>query len=61
MFIGVVGLFVFCLATVANAKGLPDTVAKVKPSIVGIGTYLPTRGAQSQLHGTGFFDYFVGC
>lgn len=51
---GVVGLLVLCLATVANANGLADTVAKVKPSIVGVGTYLPTRAPQSQLHGTGF-------
>lgn len=50
----VVTLFIICLATAVNAEGLAGTVAKVKPSIVGVGTYLPTRGPQSQLHGTGF-------
>jgi len=39
---------------VVNAGDLADTVVKVKPSVVGVGTYLPTRAPQSQLYGTGF-------
>lgn len=36
------------------AETLPETLVKVKPSIVGVGTYLPTRAPQSSLQGTGF-------
>jgi len=43
-----------CLVTVVHGADLPDTVAKIKPSIVGVGTYLPTRAPQSLLQGTGF-------
>lgn len=40
----------------AHAEGqtLPDTVAQVKPSIVGIGTYQRTRRPPGLLRGTGF-------
>lgn len=48
----VVGLLSLGLVRTVNAASLPDTIVKIKPSIVGVGTYLPTRG--SQLHGTGF-------
>ena len=49
-------LFVLLLSLSSNslAASLPDTIAKVKPSIVGVGTYLPTRQPRSQLQGTGF-------
>jgi serine protease Do len=33
---------------------LPATVAKVKPSIVAVGTYMALRGTQKQPRGTGF-------
>lgn len=36
------------------ASSLADTIAVVKPSIIGIGTYLPTRQPRSYLKGTGF-------
>lgn len=36
------------------AAGLADTVAKIKPSIVGVGSYQSTRAPQSHLMGTGF-------
>ncbi len=36
------------------AAGLPDTLVRVKPSILGIGTYQPTRRPPSRLMGTGF-------
>ncbi len=38
----------------AIAGSLPETIAKVKPSIVGIGTFHPTRAPRSRLYGTGF-------
>ncbi len=50
----VFSIIVLCLATLVRAEALPDTVIKVKPSIVGVGTYLPTRAPQSRLQGTGF-------
>jgi S1-C subfamily serine protease len=34
--------------------GLPETVARVRPSIVGVGTVLPTRQPPGQFVGTGF-------
>lgn len=37
-----------------GASGLPDTIVKIKPSIMGVGTYLPTRRPPSRLLGTGF-------
>ncbi|WP_240476428.1 S1 family peptidase [Marinobacterium rhizophilum] len=37
-----------------QASELADTVSAVKPSIVGIGTYLPGRRPPSRLLGTGF-------
>lgn len=33
---------------------LPTTLARIKPSIVAIGTYLPTRRPDAVFHGTGF-------
>lgn len=47
-------MVLLCFAATVRAAGLPDTVAKIKPSIVGVGTYLPTRAPQSRLQGTGF-------
>ncbi len=43
------------LAPAAVAAGnLADLVARVRPSIVGIGTYLPTRRPPANLEGSGF-------
>ncbi len=47
-------LVVLTLFQTAYADNLPDTLAKVKPSVVGVGTYQPTRAPQSRLQGTGF-------
>lgn len=33
---------------------LPDTIAKIKPSIVAVGTFLPTRNPRGLFLGTGF-------
>jgi len=43
--------FVLCSA---QAQGLAETLLKVKPSIVGVGTYLPSRGQRNIFLGTGF-------
>lgn len=47
-------LLVCCNPVQLLAAPLADTIALVKPSIVGVGTYLPTRQPRSQLLGTGF-------
>lgn len=45
--------FNYCVASV-HAEGLADTLLKVKPSIVGVGTFLPSRSPRSIFLGTGF-------
>jgi len=42
------------LAAAPVAADLPATVAKVKPSIVAVGTFMALRGTQKQPRGTGF-------
>jgi len=49
---GLVG--VLALATAPVRADFPDTVSKVKASVVAVGTYLPTRSPQFQFLGTGF-------
>ncbi len=44
----------FSIAFNAKAEQLPDTLLKVKPSIVGVGTFLPSRSPRSIFLGTGF-------
>jgi len=41
-------------AYAARAADLPDTVARIKPSIVGVGTFLKTRNPSATFVGTGF-------
>ena len=36
------------------ASGLPDTVDRVRPSIVAVGTYQPSGSPRQQFRGTGF-------
>ena len=36
------------------AAGLPDTIDKVRPSIVAVGTYLPSGSPRQRFRGTGF-------
>ena len=43
-----------CLATAARAADISDTIARVKPSIVAVGTFEATRSPQFQFRGTGF-------
>lgn len=50
---GLVAALWLWAANLADAA-LPDTVESVKPSIVAIGTYLPTRNPAFRFYGTGF-------
>ena len=48
-------IFFGCILFLPFARAdLPDTVVKIKPSIVGIGTFLQTRRPPAKLMGTGF-------
>ena len=38
----------------AKAEQLPETLHKIKPSVVGVGTFLPSRSPRSIFLGTGF-------
>lgn len=42
------------LSGATGAAGLPDTIARIKPSIVAVGTYMPLRQQQQAIGGTGF-------
>jgi S1-C subfamily serine protease len=49
----------FALASLAGVAlwahaGLPETIRQVKPSVVAVGTYLPTRSPAFRFLGTGF-------
>ncbi|MCX7672457.1 MAG: serine protease [Thiobacillaceae bacterium] len=51
----VLSLFALCaLPAHAWAQGIVDTLPRVKPSVVGIGTHHPIRTPRVQLAGTGF-------
>ncbi len=39
---------------VVEAADLPETLADVKPSVVGVGTWMPARQPSAQFRGTGF-------
>lgn len=41
-------------ASSAGAQALPDSIARIKPSIVGIGTFQKTRSPATIFNGTGF-------
>lgn len=43
-----------CLALQAVAADMVETIARVKPSIVVVGTYQKTASPQFNMHGTGF-------
>jgi len=49
-----IGVWLLCLALMAQANPLPDTLTQIKPSIVGVGSFMSLRRPQSQLWGTGF-------
>jgi S1-C subfamily serine protease len=47
-------VFGFILCSCSAWAGLEDTVARVKPSIVGIGSFSPIRSPRGRFQGTGF-------
>ena len=49
-----IGIACLCRLEGAIAEGLPDTLAKVKLSVVGVGTVLPTGYTSENFLGTGF-------
>ena len=49
-----VGVCLIMAAGVTAAADLPDTVVKIKPSILGVGTFQTTRVPPIKLLGTGF-------
>ena len=51
LFLYFVGLLAF---STTSKAGLPETLAKIKPSIVGVGTFQATRRPPAKLMGTGF-------
>ena len=44
----------YFIITYAVAEQLPETLLKIKPSVVGVGTFLPSRSPRSVFLGTGF-------
>lgn len=48
------GISLLFSAPASNAAGLPNTIAAVKPSIIGIGSYEKTRSPALRIVGTGF-------
>ncbi len=44
----------FSLSSQADFSQLADTIDQIKPSIVAVGTYLPSRAPRAQFKGTGF-------
>ena len=48
-----IGVLAFAVSMPARAD-LPQTLVKVKPSIVGVGSVLPTRNPARMFYGTGF-------
>ena len=53
VFIGLL-LYVWVSSVCANEARLPDTLVNIKPGIVAVGTYMPTRNPRAVFLGTGF-------
>jgi S1-C subfamily serine protease len=49
-----VSLLVLLPVAQTGAAGLPDTIQRIKPAIVAVGTFMPLRQGQQDLRGTGF-------
>ena len=43
-----------CMESLGAEQILPDTVEKIKPSIVAVGTFMPKRAPRAVFRGTGF-------
>ena len=46
--------FFFMVSTSSQAETLAETLQKIKPSIVGVGTFMPSRSPRGVFLGTGF-------
>ena len=49
-----VSLLILLLVAQTGTAGLPDTITRIKPAIVAVGTFMPLRQGQQDLRGTGF-------
>jgi S1-C subfamily serine protease len=49
-----VSLLVLLPVAQTGGAGLPDTIQRIKPAIVAVGTFMPLRQGQQDLRGTGF-------
>lgn len=53
-FTALLGLLMFLPTSAGFAATLPDTIDAVRPSVVAVGTYLPTGSPRQRFKGTGF-------
>lgn len=51
---GFLAFYCAFLASLAVADSLPETIDKIRPSIVAVGTHAPTHRPPAQFRGTGF-------
>lgn len=47
-------IIIFVLSSFASSAQLVETIAKIKPSVVGVGVYTPTGKPRNKLQGSGF-------
>jgi S1-C subfamily serine protease len=47
-------LFLLCLTAFPVQAGLQETILRIKPSVVGVGTYAVNRAPRGRFQGTGF-------
>lgn len=52
--LSIVVLFGWVSAVCANEARLPETLVNIKPGVVAVGTYMPTRNPRAVFLGTGF-------
>jgi serine protease Do len=49
-----VSVLILLPVAATGAAGLPDTIMRIRPAIVAVGTFMPLRQGQQDLRGTGF-------
>ena len=54
VYLSFIPLFLLTVLSTVSYAGLPQTIQKIKPSIVGVGSYNPLGTPRAQLKGTGF-------
>jgi len=54
LFVIFFGWFVVCCSSSYSMEDLPETIKKIKPSIVGVGSYDPLAAPRMVIQGTGF-------